>query len=75
MAVLKFLGSTPGRVLLVVAGLALVGAGVALGSGWLGLAAVGLIPLAAGAFDFCLLGPLVRLPLAGRAFRAPCHVA
>ncbi len=75
MPVLKFLGSTPGRVLRVVVGFALVGAGVALGSGWLGLAAVGLIPLAAGVFDFCLLGPLVRLPLAGKAFRARCHVA
>ena len=34
------------------------------------LAIVGLVPLAAGAFDICVLGPLFRLPIGGKAFRA-----
>ena len=32
-------------------------------------AAVGVVPLAAGALDICLLGPLVHGPLRGKAFR------
>ena len=72
MVVLRFLGSTPGRVVRVVVGLALIAAGVSAGGGWLAVAVIGLLPLAAGAFDFCVLGPLFRLPFGGRAFRAAC---
>lgn len=70
MVVLRFIGSTPGRVLRVVAGLMLIAVGVVAGGWWLALAAVGLVPLAAGLFDVCVLGPLFRLPFGGRAFRA-----
>ena len=70
MIVLRFIGSTPGRAVRVVAGLGLIVVGVAAGGGWLVLTAVGLLPLAAGLFDVCVLGPLFRLPFGGRAFRA-----
>lgn len=69
MALLEFLGSQAGRGVPVLAGLALVTTGIALGGGWLSLVVVGLLPLAAGLFDVCVLGPLFRLPFAGRRFR------
>lgn len=69
MAFLKFVGSQAGRGARVVAGLALIATGIALGGGWLALAVVGLLPLAAGIFDVCILGPLFRLPFVGRRFR------
>jgi len=69
MAILDFLGSQPGRIVRIVAGLALIAAGVLAGGWWLALAAVGLLPLAAGVFDFCVLGPLFRLPFVGPRFR------
>lgn len=69
MFLLEFLGSQPGRIVRVGAGLALVASGVLLGGGWLALAVIGLLPLAAGAFDFCVLGPLFRLPFVGSKFR------
>lgn len=69
MSFLNFMSSTAGRVARVVAGLALIVVGVALGDGWVALAIVGLVPLAAGAFDFCLFAPLGKMPLAGKAFR------
>jgi hypothetical protein len=36
--------------------------------GWL-LAVVGVVPLLAGIFDFCLLAPLAGLPLNGKDIR------
>jgi len=70
VVVLRFIGSTPGRFVRVVAGFGLIVVGVVAGGWWLALAAVGLVPLAAGLFDVCVLGPLFRLPFGGRAFRA-----
>jgi len=70
MVFIDFLGSQPGRVVRVVAGGALIATGILLGGGWLTLSVVGLVPLAAGAFDFCLLGPIFRLPFVGSKFRA-----
>lgn len=69
MPVLDFLGSQPGRIVRIVAGVALVGTGVLLGNGWLVLSAVGLLPLAAGVSDRCVLGPLFGLPFVGPKFR------
>jgi len=69
MPVLDFLGSQPGRIVRIVAGVALVALGVLAGGGWLALSVVGLLPLAAGVFDFCVLGPLFRLPFVGPKFR------
>jgi len=75
LVILRFLGSTPGRVVRVIAGLALIGFGVAAGGRSRALAVVGLLPLAAGLFDFCVLGPLFRLPFGGSAFRSRCNVS
>lgn len=69
MAILRFLGSQPGRIVRIVAGLALIATGGLLRGAWLVLAVVGLLPLAAGVFDFCVLGPLFRLPFVGPRFR------
>jgi hypothetical protein len=64
------IGSQPGRVLRVVAGSALMGWGLRRGDGrGRAVAAAGVVPLAAGAADVCLLGPLVHGPLRGQAFR------
>lgn len=69
MSVLQFLGSTNGRVLRAVAGAILAAVGILLGGLWWILAAVGLVVLAAGVFDFCLIAPLAGKPLGGRQFR------
>lgn len=69
MAFLNFMSSSAGRIARVVAGLALVVVGIVAGGGWIALAVVGLIPLAAGAFDVCLIAPLARMPFTGKAFR------
>ena len=69
MFLLEFIGSQPGRIVRAAAGVALITAGVLLGGGWLALAAVGLVPLVAGVFDLCILGPLFRLPIVGPKFR------
>jgi len=69
MAILRFLGSQPGRIVRIVAGLALIATGGLLTGAWLSLVVVGLLPLAAGVFDFCVLGPLLRLPFVGPRFR------
>jgi Inner membrane protein YgaP-like, transmembrane domain len=63
MAFLHFMENTPGRALRAVAGLVLIVAGIALGGAWVVLSVVGLVPLAAGAFGFCLLGPAFHQPL------------
>jgi hypothetical protein len=64
------IGSQPGRVLRVAAGSALIGWGLRRGDGrGRAAAAAGVVPLAAGVADVCLLGPLVHGPLRGKAFR------
>ncbi|MDX8140501.1 MULTISPECIES: YgaP-like transmembrane domain [Lentzea] len=70
MRLVRFLGSQAGRALRVVLGLVMITVGTLAGGGWLVLAAAGLLPVAAGVFDFCLIGPLLRLPLKGRQLRA-----
>lgn len=69
MALVDFMKSNVGRAARAVVGLALIVTGLALGGGWLALSLVGLIPLAAGVFDFCLLAPLFHQPF--RATQSP----
>jgi len=66
----KFMASTAGRAVRVIAGVALIVVGGILGGGWWALAVVGLVPLAAGALDICLFNVLFRQPLSGKAVRA-----
>ena len=69
MGFLSFLGSQPGRIVRIAAGLAFIAIGILAGGGWLALAVVGLLPLAAGVFDLCVLGPLFHFPFLGPKFR------
>ena len=65
-----FMAGTTGRVIRAVAGLVLIAIGLLMGStvGYV-IAAIGLLPLAAGAFDFCLVAPLAGLPFKGKDVR------
>lgn len=72
--VFAFLGSQTGRMLRAFNGsvLILIGLYLALQNGITGgwaLAAFGLLPLAAGVFDFCILAPLFGYPFNGPALR------
>ncbi len=67
----KFMASTTGRITRIVAGLILIALGALLWSGWgVVLIIVGLVPLAAGIFDWCVIAPLLRLPVSGAKIRA-----
>jgi hypothetical protein len=68
----QFLASGAGRTIRAVAGLALIWWGFSHRGGALGMIVmlVGLIPLAAGVFDFCLLSRVLGGPLSGAAIRA-----
>lgn len=69
---IAFMASTAGRLVRIVAGLALIL------WGWLGMgdttglivAVVGALPLLAGLFDFCVFAPLFGAPLSGAKIRA-----
>jgi hypothetical protein len=69
-AFFAFMASRNGRIARVVAGIVLIVLGL-LSGGTAGiiLAVVGLVPLAAGVFDFCVFAPLFRLPFMGPALR------
>jgi len=66
------MSSTAGRITRAVAGIALIVVGLLVvhGTGGIILAVVGLLPLAAGAFDFCVFAPLFGAPFAGSKARA-----
>ncbi len=69
---IKFLASPTGRVVRVIAGVVLVlwgmlGLGDATG---IVVAVIGLVPLLAGLFDFCVFAPLFGAPLSGPKIRA-----
>lgn len=68
----QFMASAAGRGVRIVAGIALVLVGVLViggTAGWI-VAGVGLVPLAAGLFDFCLLTGLVGGLWSGGSVRA-----
>ncbi len=69
--VFEFLASSGGRIVRAVAGLILIALGIWLVSGAWGwvLIVVGLVPLAAGVFDFCVFAPLFGLPFVGERLR------
>jgi len=68
----KFMASTTGRILRIVAGLALILWGIMGLGGTVGIivAVVGAVPLLAGIFDFCIFAPLFGAPLNGTKIRA-----
>jgi hypothetical protein len=68
----KFMASGAGRITRIVAGVALILGGrfgLANTAGTI-IAVVGLIPLVAGLFDFCVFAPLFGAPLSGPKIRA-----
>ena len=69
---IKFMASTTGRIVRVVAGIALVAWGILGLGGTVGIivAVVGAVPLLAGLFDFCVFAPLFSCPLSGPKIRA-----
>ena len=66
----QFMASGAGRALRAVAGIALIVVGAVLGGAWWGLGAVGLVFVAVGVFDVCLLAPLFGQPLSGKQVRS-----
>jgi hypothetical protein len=73
--VFGFLASQTGRIVRAVAGIILIALGLYLALendndiGWV-VAVIGLVPLAAGLFDFCVLAPLFGWPFNGPDLRA-----
>jgi hypothetical protein len=68
----SFMASTAGRLVRIVAGIALIAWGLLGLGGTLGIvvAVVGVLPLVAGLFDFCVFAPLFGNPLSGARIRA-----
>jgi hypothetical protein len=67
----SFMASPAGRIVRILAGIALVAWGLMGLGGATGIvvAIVGLIPLVAGLFDFCVFAPLFGAPLSGPKIR------
>lgn len=68
MAFAKFMAGPIGRGVRVVAGLVLVLLGLVSigGVGGIIVAALGLVAVAAGAFNFCLIAPIIKAPFFGK---------
>ena len=67
----RFIANPAGRLLRIVAGIILVVVGLMWihgAGGWI-LAVIGLVPLAAGVFDWCVFAPLFGLPFVGEHLR------
>ena len=67
----KFMASSTGRIVRIVAGIVLIGVGVFSMQNTAGIlvAVVGAVPLLAGLFDFCIFAPLFGNPLSGKKIR------
>jgi hypothetical protein len=68
----KFMASTTGRIVRIVAGAVLIVLGVWVIGGTAGIivAVIGAVPLLAGLFDFCVFAPLFGAPMSGPKIRA-----
>ena len=68
----SFMASATGRVVRIVAGLALIAWGWFSLTGTTGIIVmvIGALPLVAGVFDFCIFAPLFGAPLSGPKIRA-----
>ena len=69
---IAFMASTTGRIVRIVAGVALTAWGLLGLDGATGIIVtiVGAVPLLAGLFDFCLFAPLFGCPISGPKLRA-----
>ncbi len=72
MAFVRFMSSTTGRIVRIVAGVVLIALGLLVVQETVGIviAVIGLVPLLAGVFDVCLFAPLFGAPFSGREHRA-----
>jgi len=70
-AFFRFIAGPAGRLIRIIAGVALIVVGLWLVQGVVGwiLAIVGLVPLFAGIFDRCVFAPLFGLPFEGARLR------
>lgn len=68
----SFMASTTGRIIRIVAGTALVLWGLMgiRGTSGIIVAVIGVVPLIAGLFDFCVFAPLFGNPMSGPRIRA-----
>ncbi|XWX03721.1 YgaP-like transmembrane domain [Aggregatilineales bacterium SYSU G02658] len=68
MALAKFMAGPVGRGARVVLGVVLIVLGLAVVGDTAGLilAAVGVVPILAGVFNVCLIGPIIGAPLSGK---------
>jgi hypothetical protein len=71
MGFARFMSSLVGRLLRIVAGIALIIIGLAVvhGTGGVILAVIGLVPLVAGLFNFCVFAPLFGGPFLAREIK------
>lgn len=68
----NFMASSTGRIVRIVAGVALIAWGLLGLGGTTGIvvAIIGAVPLLAGLFDFCVFAPLFGRPLSGPKIRS-----
>jgi hypothetical protein len=69
----KFLASPAGRITRIVAGIVLIVLGLLVmhaSAAGIIVAVIGLVPLVAGLFDFCVFAPLFGAPMSGPKIRA-----
>ncbi len=71
MGFAKFMSAWAGRLVRILAGLALIwlGLGVIHGIGGAVLAVIGLVPMVAGLFNFCIFAPVFGGPLLAKDIR------
>lgn len=68
MTFATWMSKPAGRILRVVAGLILIGVGLYFQSFWgYVVAVVGVIPVVAGVFNFCLIAPVLGAPFRGHS--------
>lgn len=68
---IKFMASGAGRIIRIIAGIVLIALGIFVMGNTAGyvIAIIGLVPLLAGLFDFCVFAPLFRNPFWGKKIR------
>ncbi len=69
MAFAKFMAGSVGRGARIIAGLILVALGLLVIKDTAGIiiAVIGVVPILAGVFNFCLIAPLINAPFSGKA--------
>lgn len=68
MSFARFMASPLGRGIRVITGAVMIVAGLVIGStGGYVLAAVGVLPLLAGALNVCVIAPVLKAPLSGKS--------